>query len=283
MRAAAAVAVALLVLAAHAPARAAPRAADLAAHAAVLEKRLKGHGLTVVVEAPFVVVGDEAPAKVRKRASGTVRWAVTLLRQDYFDRDPDDIIEVWLFKDEKSYRKGAKKYFGDEPDTPYGYYQPAHKAMIMNIGPGAGTLVHELVHPYMETNFPDVPAWFNEGVASLYEYPYEASGHIRGRVNWRLRGLKKELRSGHRRSFASLLATTTDEFYQAPDDTYAQARYLIYYLQERGLLYDYYKKFVAARKDDPTGYKTLVKVLGREDMETFHAEWVDWVLKLPDP
>ena len=29
--------------------------------------------------------------------------------------------------------------------------------MVMNIGPGAGTLVHEVVHPYMEANFPDVP------------------------------------------------------------------------------------------------------------------------------
>ena len=262
---------------------AAPEPDALAARAAQLEKRLRRRGFTVVVEAPFVIVGDEAPARVRSRATGTVRWAVKLLRQDYFARDPDDIIEIWLFASEKSYRKGAKEFFDDEPDTPYGYYSPDDKAMIMNIGPGAGTLVHELVHPYMEANFPAAPAWLNEGVASLYEYPSESKGHLRGKLNWRLRGLKRELRAGHRRSFASLLATTSDEFYGAPDDTYAQARYLVYYLQERGLLFDYYRRFHARHKQDPTGYETLKQVLGRDDMDAFHDEWVAWVLRLPDP
>ena len=32
-----------------------------------------------------------------------------------------------------------------------------------------GTLSHELVHPYMEANFPDVPSWFNEGLAEYVQ------------------------------------------------------------------------------------------------------------------
>jgi hypothetical protein len=255
----------------------------LARRAAELQKLHKGHGLTVVVEAPFVIVGDEKPATVRKRATGTLRWAVTMLKQDYFARDPDEIIEVWLFKNEKTYRAGAKKYFGDEPDTPYGYYSPTHRAMIMNIGPGAGTLVHEIVHPYMEANFPEVPAWFNEGLASLYEHSGEENGHIVGKLNWRLRGLHAELKSGHRRDFESLTGTTSEEFYGADDDTYAQARYLVYYLQEKGLLHAFYKEFAANHAKDPTGYKSLAKVLGRDDMDVFYEEWVKWVMKLPEP
>ncbi len=265
-----------------APAAQGPSADALAQRAAQLEKRLKGRGFTVVVEAPFVIVGDEKADQVRARASTTVRWAVRLLRQDFFERDPADIIEVWLFRSEKTYRRGAKQYFDDEPTTPYGYYSPGDLAMIMNIGPGAGTLVHELVHPYMEANFPAVPAWFNEGLASLYEYPVEVKGHIRGRLNWRLRGLKKELEGGHRRSFASLTSTTTDEFYVAADDTYAQARYLVYYLQEKGLLREYYRRFRVGAAKDPTGYQTLQQVLGVADMDAFYGEWVRWVMKLPD-
>ena len=30
-------------------------------------------------------------------------------------------------------------------------------------------LVHEMVHPFMDADFPACPAWFNEGLASLYE------------------------------------------------------------------------------------------------------------------
>ena len=57
------------------------------------------------------------------------------------------------------------EFFNDEPNTPYGYYSPEANALIMNMGPGAGTLSHELVHPYMEANFPEGPSWFNEGLA----------------------------------------------------------------------------------------------------------------------
>src|SRR5262249_22232580 len=237
-----------------------PTDAALAAHAAALAKRLDGQGFTILVEAPFVLVGDEAPAKVRQRAQ-TVRWTRELLRRDFFAADPDRVLEVWLFKDERSYRRGAKQYFGDEPDTPYGYYSSDHEAMVMNIGPGAGTLVHEIVHPYMEANFPGVPAWFNEGLASLYERPTEVHGHIRGLPNWRLPALQREIRARSGRTLAQLLGSTTDDFYGADDQTYGRARYLCYYLQEKGLLVDFYRRFLHDRADDPSGIASLRAVL----------------------
>src|SRR5690349_13351280 len=133
-----------------------PTEDELKTRKADLEKKLKGQGFTVVIEAPFVIVGDEGPAAVKNRASGFLRWTVKLLEKDYFPKQPDKIIEVWLFGNERTYRAGAKKYFNDTPDTPYGYYSPTADALIMNIGPGAGTLSHELVHPFMEANFPNV-------------------------------------------------------------------------------------------------------------------------------
>ena len=33
---------------------------------------------------------------------------------------------------------------------------------------------------------------------------------------------------------------------------------------------------------DPTGYKTLVRVLGSPDMPRFEKQWQDWVLSLED-
>jgi len=35
----------------------------------------------------------------------------------------------------------------------------------------------------------------------------------------------------------------------------------------------FYRDFVAAQKDDPSGYKTLVKVLGEKDMDAFKKKW----------
>src|SRR5215213_6943757 len=127
---------------------------DFARHVEQLKKKMRGRGFTVVVQRPFVVVGDGTPAAVRTQ-SETVRWAVDKLKQDFFTKDPAAILDVWLFKDEASYRRNARLLFGDDPDTPYGYYSPAHKALVMNISTGGGTLVHEIVHPFVEANFPE--------------------------------------------------------------------------------------------------------------------------------
>src|SRR6187455_3229893 len=164
-------AIALLLSAGQALAE--PTQKELEERKAALETKLKGQGFSVVIEAPFVVIGDEGPAMVKNRATGFLRWTVKLLEKDFFTKRPDKLIEVWLFGNEKTYRAGAKKFFNDEPSTPYGYYSPSAEALIMNIGPGAGTLSHELVHPFIEVNFPNCPAWFNEGLASLYERPIE--------------------------------------------------------------------------------------------------------------
>jgi hypothetical protein len=154
----------------------------------------------------------------------------------------------------------------------------------MNIATGGGTLVHEIVHPFMRANFPECPDWFNEGLASLYEQSEDRGGHIRGRTNWRLAGLQQAIRDGNLSSFEGLTATTADQFYnQDRGSNYAQARYLCYYLQERGLLVKFYQEFVAGRKDDPTGYKTLQKVLGEKDMAAFQKRWEAYVLGLRFP
>jgi hypothetical protein len=255
-----------------------PSADELAERKQALEARLAGQGFTVVVEPPFVVIGDESPATVKHHASGILHWSIRLLEAEYFKTRPSKLIEIWLFKDLRTFRKGAKKFFGDEPDTPYGYYSSEHDAMVMNIGPGAGTLVHEVVHPYIEANFPAGPAWFNEGLASLYERPTEKKGHIWGLPNWRLPNLKKQIHDNTLPELSKLLATTRGEFYDAAFDAYAYARYLLLYLQEQGKLTAFYEKFVADTTDR-TGKTALEAVLG-EKLETFEPRWRRWAAAL---
>jgi hypothetical protein len=258
-------------------AHAEPTQKELTDRAAELEKKLKGQGYTVLVEAPFVVIGDSPAKEVKRITTGFFRQKVSLLEKDFFTKRPDKLLEVWLFRNEKSFRAGAKKFFDDTPDTPYGYYSPDDNALIMNAS-GLGTLSHELVHPYMEANFPDVPSWFNEGLASLYERPSEKKGHIIGLPNWRLPNLKKEIKAGTLPKMSKLLGTTRDQFYEADYDAYAYARYIVYYLQEQGKLQDFYKKFLDDKKD-LTGATALAAVLG-EDLDTFEPKWRKWVLAI---
>lgn len=246
-----------------------------------LRSKLKDRDFTVIVEKPFIVIGDEPVDRVRQWADDVVSGTVTRLKQDYFSKDPANILEIWLFKDEASYRKHTKEFFKDEPSTPYGYYSPSEKALIMNISTGGGTLVHEIVHPFVEANFPDCPAWFNEGLGSLYEQSGTVGGHIYGYTNWRLRGLQNGLTKKIVPTFKTFTSMSDREFYREDTGTnYAQARYLCYYLQEKGLLRKFYREFAANAKTDPTGYKTLQSVLGERDMAAFQRKWTSFVQRL---
>jgi hypothetical protein len=255
--------------------------AEFERHVEELKKQLPHQGFHVIVQKPFVVIGDEALDIVKRRSEQTVKWAVDRLKQEYFRDDPLEIIDVWLFKDKESYQKHHKLLFGSEPTTPFGFYSSSSKALVMNISTGGGTLVHEIVHPFIESNFPNCPSWFNEGLASLYEQCEDKDGKIWGKTNWRLRGLQGVIESGRLKSSCELCSTSSREFYD--DDrgsNYAQARYLCYYLQEQGLLRDFYREFRKSVERDPTGYQTLVKTLGNPDMERFDRDWQAYVLKL---
>jgi hypothetical protein len=255
---------------------------DFTAHVEELKKKLPSNDFSIIIQRPFVVIGDESADVVREHSERTVKWAVDKLKQDYFTKDPNEILDIWLFKDSASYERNALTLFGSKPTTPYGYYSSAHKALVMNISTGGGTLVHEIVHPFVEANFPNCPAWLNEGLGSLYEQCGEVDGHIHGYTNWRLPGLQTSIKAGAVPSFRKLLSMDPRAFYDDDDrgTNYAQARYLCYYLQQKGLLIRFYREFHAHQKSDPTGYVTLKRVLRVRDMNAFKARWEKYVLSL---
>src|SRR5262249_6825366 len=254
---------------------------NFAKHTSELRKRLPSPQFSIVIQAPFIVVGDEPPDTVKQHAEETVKWAVDRLKQDFFAKDPESILDIWLFKDAASYERNTWQLFNEHPTTPYGYYSSQHKALIMNISTGGGTLVHEIVHPFMEANFPACPPWLNEGMGSLYEQCGEENGHIYGYVNWRLPGLQKAIKAKQVPDFKTLLAMDANTFYgDGTGVNYAQSRYLLYYLQEKKLLVKFYKQFHARQKTDPTGLKTLKAVLRESNMDQFKRKWETFVLGL---
>src|SRR5688572_15590724 len=181
-------------------------------HVTALRARLAKIGLgkmKIRVEEPFVVVGESD----LERNSGTVRWAADILERDFFDKRPAQIIDVYLFDTPETYERGVKKLTGDSPGTPYGFYSRTHRGLFMNISTGGGTLVHEIVHPYVEADFPNAPAWLNEGLGSLFEQSAELDGHIVGRTNWRLAGLQKAIAKNTVPSFETLTAMDNATFY----------------------------------------------------------------------
>ena len=150
----------------------------------------------------------------------------------------------------------------------------------MDISTGGGTLVHEIVHPFVAANLPGCPDWFNEGLGSLYEQSSERGGQIIGLTNWRLAGLQEAIRAGRAPALAELVATSQDEFYGSRSGLYyAEARYLLYYLQEKGLLGRFYRALAAGLAADPTGRDALEGTLGQK-LPAFEPAWRKFVLSL---
>jgi hypothetical protein len=248
-------------------------------------RRDLGPGHTIEPLEDLFVVATNADRPTLDRCRATVSRAYRSLCRTFFDARPDTPLAVYLFRDRVSYEDYCLRRWREKPSTPYGFFRPDEHKLVMNIATGTGTLVHELVHPLLAADFPEVPAWFNEGLASLYEQCRfdEAAGALRGMVNWRLPNLQQALGDGRYVPLKDLFAGTADAFYgDATGLTYAEARYLCLYLQEQGHLVAFYKTFRAAASEpdtgrrDLTGRLTLQAVTGRT-LEAFEREWKAWV------
>jgi hypothetical protein len=244
--------------------------------------RLAEEKLRAIAAPPFVIAGNGSADQLAAYRDGTILAAMHSLEATYFDTPPTEPIIIFLFESEGPYKRLARKWFDDKDVPHYGFYRPGDRVMFMNVGTGTGTLVHELTHALIAPDFPDVPSWFNEGLASLYEQCSLGKDTITGHENWRLPALQKAIKAGTLRPLSELIEDP--HFYR--EDlvglNYAEARYLMFYLQEKGLLVRYYKEFRAAAKDDPTGLKTLQKIVAPKDkdLDAFEKEWRKWVLTL---
>jgi hypothetical protein len=248
-----------------------PQTDDLPARCAAAAKELRSR------------LGEMELANWHRR---TIQPAAEAIANCYTKTAPDKPITILLFADEKSYRAAAERLFGDRKVSVYGYYKPSLRTMVMNIGTGGGTLVHELTHALVDFDFPAIPDWFNEGLASLHEQcRFKADEHgikgpfIDGLANWRLPALQKAIAEGRLRPLEALIGE--DDFRGRLEGlNYAQARYFCMYLQERGLLRTFYHTFRDGRKDDRLGLRTAKALFPDQSWDEVNAAFRRWAAGL---
>lgn len=228
----------------------------------------------------FVIASNLSEKETDKILVNTIDRAVECFYNDYFSSKPSEATTIFLFKDDKTYRFWAKKLYDDDDLSRYGYYKPSERTMLMNINTGTGTLVHEMTHALVRYDFPDIPSWFNEGLGSLYERCSLNNKTILGYVNWRLPALQDAIADKSYTSLERLMKTNWDEFYgERSDVNYSQARYLCMYLQEKGLLKNYYKHFRDTYTEDNTGIKQIEFITGKS-LSSLDDDYVAWVKTL---
>ncbi len=257
-----------------------PARQDFATEALRVRKTVGADFLVEVAE-PFIAAGNLSRAEFDRILNGTILNCYQAFYRQFFTVKPDYVIKVYLFKDDATYREYARKLFGDKPSTPFGYYKSENHSLIMNIATGTGTLVHEMTHALIEPDFPQVPAWFNEGLGSLFEQCIVTPHGLKGLVNWRLPILREAISERRLTGLRKLISTTSAQFYRDERRThYAEARYFCMYMQEIGLLEKFYKNFRADFRQDPTGAKMIEKLFSKS-LEEIQRDWIEWVGKLP--
>ncbi len=245
-------------------------------------RRKAGVNLTHKLDGPFLLAGDLSEAELNRIVDQTIRPAAEALWRQFFQTRPMEPITILLFAGEPSYERYARELFGDTRIPHFGYYRPADRALVMNLATGTGTLVHELVHALAAFDFPKMPDWFSEGLASLYEQCTLAGGEIRGLPNWRLPDLQEALRKGTVRPLKELLTAAA---FRGPGEglNYAPARYFCLYMQDRDVLRMFYRRFRDGVAEDPTGLRFVEEVFRGEPLDRLDRDYGRWVLTLRWP
>jgi len=97
---------------------------------------------------------------------------VRLINRDFFKADFDYPIRVLVFNDRTQFKQFLIQQLrvGDPPN--FGIYIPSYKLFATYEDSGLGTFAHEILHPLVERNLKDRPAWALEGIPTFFEKFY---------------------------------------------------------------------------------------------------------------
>jgi len=200
---------------------------------------------TVRVSSPFVVASDLPPAELDRVIAQTLQAAVKAMSGALIRKPPPFPVRAYLFASRTSLAVVSRILWKDDTPPVYGYSRKDLHMMVMDISTGGGTLIHELTHVMLWTDFPTVPNWFNEGLSSLHEavrlHPYR----LEGLPNWR-GAILETARQKHRLRSLAELVSDPDFYGKDVEINYAHARYFCLFLQDRCDLARFYERMKAA-------------------------------------
>lgn len=213
------------------------------------------------------VYDDASWARLRDRVGGQADHLVERL----FDRHLDlrTLIVISVASD-------AEDAFGDR--HVHGVYQHGQRLLVTRDTGRA--LRHELVHVYhhhhMDLLGQQHPMWIQEGLACLYEsHRLEDDGTPTFHPNGR--DVIVERRRQDLMPWTTLMTLDDDEFNREPALRYAQARSILRFLADRGVLETWYRDYVDRYDLDPSGASSIAAALDAPlgDVERKWRRWLE--------
>ena len=162
-----------------------------------------------------------------------------------------------------------------------GYYDKDNKRLVTrDVGP---SLRHEYFHVLHWRHMMRIgqvhPIWVQEGLASMFE---DMDGDSFA-PSWRTNMVKRMQRRGGIVDLDALVQMPRKRFMGSRRQAhYAEARALMVYLADRGVLRDWYAKYVDGFETDPTGAGALCAALGAHDLAEAQRGFEAWLEVLPE-
>src|SRR5436190_14929706 len=115
-------------------------------------------------------------------AAARLEEAYRLFVSYYSLRPPDKVLTVYIVRDQQALRQTAQLVHGIQlPDPNIGYSILADLSLLgLGDAKHLGTLYHELFHLIVRTDLGDIPAFLDEGLASLYSVSKWENGKLVG-------------------------------------------------------------------------------------------------------
>lgn len=237
-------------------------------------------GMTITKFRHFVVFSLLDDKTTFSLIDNDIRQVTESMTNHFISKTPDSATAVFLFKDFESYKDFTLKNTDiEEKDlSPYGYYKISQNIIVIYYLSWKGSTKHEVTHRFTKADFPNAPSWFDEGLSSLNEKSAFKDGRLKGEFSWRIIALRRAINDYRYTKLEQLMKTDDEELYgKRVSFYYAQSRYLLMYLEEKGLLEKYYKLFRDTYEQDNTGISQLEKILGKplEQIDEDYYEYIN--------
>jgi len=171
---------------------------------------------------------------------------------------PRPPVDVCIFDTMVEYKRFVRRVYGDEVHFDYGFYMGKDRLLVVNLEVSDANLRHELVHPLLTDDYPNIPQWLNEGIASLYGAARFEGGAFRFIHSHRLFHLREAMRQAVMPSLDQLAhSSRRDVFGRIWWAYYAASRYVLLYLEDRGTLDRFYWEM--RREQSPGRHLALLR------------------------
>ncbi len=236
-------------------------------------------GMSVTKFRYFVVFSDLGEELTYKLIDTDMRNTIDAMSGSFCNKLPTKVTPIYLFEDFERYKEFVLKNYdiAENDISPYGFFKISKNVIVVRYVSWKGSILHEITHCFTRSDFPGMPSWFDEGFASLNEKSVFKDGKLIGEFSLRIIPLRRALENNTYTTIEFLMKTNDEELYgKRTSFYYAQSRYLLMYLQEKGLLESFYKNFRDTYHEDETGISQL-ETLIKKPISSIDEDYLEYI------